>query len=303
MKPLLALTLFPGLIGTLLAGTPVEDLKSGVDKLAAASNYSWVTSVELPGMPFTPPATEGRTVKGVATRLSQEGMDGNTTVAILQGGKGVVQLADGWKSAEELPTFGPPPGGGGGGPRREGGPGGPGPGPGNGGPNGRPGDAGPSPGRGGPGGPGGPGGGRPGGPGGPGGFGAMMARLLLQAKTPTDELSGMIDKLKDLKSTKPGIYVGTLPEELVKPMLSFGPMPGGPQIKDAKGSAKFWVKEGVLTKYEIEAGGTMNMFGEEREMSRIMTVEIKDTGKTQIEIPVEAAKKLESAKPVAPATN
>ena len=274
MKTLLALTLFPGLIGTLLAGTPAEDLKSGVDKLAAAANYSWMTSVELPGMPFTPPATEGRTVKGGATRLSQEGMDGNTTVAILKDGKGVVQLADGWKSAEDLPTFGPPPGGGG--PRREGGPG---------------------PGRGGP---GGPGGGRPGGP---GGFGAMMARLLLQAKTPTEELSGMVAKLKDLKSTKPGIYVGTLPEELVKPMLSFGPMPGGPQIKDAKGSAKFWVKEGVLTKYEIEAGGTMNMFGEEREMSRIMTVEIKDAGKTQIEIPAEAAKKLESAKPVAPATN
>ncbi len=301
MKTLLTFSLVPGLIGTLLAGTPVEDLKSGVDKLAAASNYSWVTSVEMPGMPFTPPATEGRTVKGGATRLSQEGMDGNTTVAILKDGKGVVQLADGWKSAEELPSFGPPPGGGG--PRREGGPGGPGgpgPGPGNGGPNGRPGDAGQGPGRGGPGGPGGPGGGRPGGP---GGFGAMMARVLLQAKTPTEELSGMVGKLKDLKSTKPGIYVGTLPEELVKPMFSFGPMPGGPQIKDAKGSAKFWVKEGVLTKYEIEAGGTMNMFGEEREMSRIVTVEIKDTGKTQIEIPAEAAKKLESAKPATPATN
>ncbi len=131
----------------------------------------------------------------------------------------------------------------------------------------------------------------------------MMARFLLLTKTPTDELSGMVDKLKDLKSTKPGIYVGNLPEELVKPMLSFGPMPGGPQVKDAKGSAKFWIKDGVLAKYEIEAGGTMNMFGEEREMSRIMTVEIKDAGATQIEVPAEAAKKLESAKPLAPAAN
>jgi hypothetical protein len=318
MKSPFRYLLVAGTAGTLFAGTPAEDLKAGIQKLADSANYSWVSSIELPGMPFTPPSTMGKTVKGGATLLSQEGMDGNTTVAVLKDGKGVVQLQDGWKSAEELPTFGRPPGGGGGGPR-PGGPGNGGPGgPGNagpGGPGGGPGaqaNAGPGgPGRG-PGGPGGPGGGPGGpgrgpggpggGPGGPGGFAAMMARVMLQAKTPTAELADMVDKIKDLKSTKPGIFVGNLPEDVVKPMLSFGPGPGGgPQIKDAKGSAKFWVKDGVLSKYEIEAGGTMNMFGEEREMTRVVTIEIKDAGQTKIEIPAEAEKKLETAKPLEPA--
>lgn len=294
MKSILPLLVASGLTCTLslFAGTPAEDLKAGVQGLTSAANYSWVTSVELPGMPFTPPATEGKTIKGGATWLSQEGMDGNTTVAILKDGKGVVQLSDGWKTADELPAFGRPPGGPGGGGPRPGGQGGPG------GPGGPKADGGP----GGPGGPGAQGGGRPpGGPGGPGGggFGAMMARFLLMAKTPTDELAGLVDKVQNLKSTKPGIYVGTLPEDVVKPMLSFGPGPGGgPQVKDAKGSAKFWVKDGVISKYEIEAGGTMSMFGEEREMTRISTIEIKNAGKTQIEVPAEAAKKLESAKPL-----
>ena len=63
-----------------------------------------------------------------------------------------------------------------------------------------------------------------------------------------------------------------------------------------KGTAKFWVKEGLLSKYEnhiegkVPARGDGN--GREFDMNRTTTVEIKDVGTTKIEVPAEARKKL-----------
>jgi len=55
---------------------------------------------------------------------------------------------------------------------------------------------------------------------------------------------------------------------------------------------KFWVKDGVLSKYQYNVQGTMNIGGNDREINRTTTVEIKDVGTTKLTVPDEAKKKL-----------
>jgi hypothetical protein len=83
--------------------------------------------------------------------------------------------------------------------------------------------------------------------------------------------------------------------------LAFGGRRGGnaPEPKNAKGSVKFWVKDGLLAKYELKLQGTVNFNGEDRDVDRTTTVEIKDVGTTKVDVPEPAQKKLSSASPEA----
>jgi hypothetical protein len=78
-----------------------------------------------------------------------------------------------------------------------------------------------------------------------------------------------------------------------KKMQSFrGPDGQGPDVKEAKGSVKFWVKDGALNKYEFKLKGKMDFGGNEFPNDRTTTVEIKDVNSTKVEVPEEAKKKL-----------
>jgi hypothetical protein len=59
-------------------------------------------------------------------------------------------------------------------------------------------------------------------------------------------------------------------------------------VTDASGAVKFWLKDGLISKYEFKVKGTIN--GNARE--RTTTVEIKDVGTTKLEVPKGAKKKL-----------
>ena len=85
----------------------------------------------------------------------------------------------------------------------------------------------------------------------------------------------------------------TVPTRVVPP-LAFGGRRAGkaPEPKNAKGSVKFWIKDGALTKYELKLSGTVNFNGDDRDIERTTTVEIKDVGATKFEVPDDARKKL-----------
>src|SRR5437763_466118 len=68
----------------------------------------------------------------------------------------------------------------------------------------------------------------------------------------------------------------------------------GPEVTCAKGHAKFWVKDGMLNKYEYTVSGSVNFNGNDQEINRTTKVEISDVGSTKVNIPEEAKKKLES---------
>ena len=55
---------------------------------------------------------------------------------------------------------------------------------------------------------------------------------------------------------------------------------------------KFWIKDGLLTKYEFKVQGKVTIGGNDRDVDRTSTVEIKDVGSTKVDVPDEAKKKL-----------
>jgi hypothetical protein len=144
---------------------------------------------------------------------------------------------------------------------------------------------------------------RPAGGGGGGGAGgggggnntARFAGRLRNLKAPAVEAADIIGKTKDLTKAD-DVYTGDLTEDGAKSLLTMGRGRRGgqaPAVSDAKGSAKFWVKDGVLTKYQFKVSGTTkNRNGDDVDIDRTTTVEIKDVGTTTLTLPDEAKGKL-----------
>ena len=123
---------------------------------------------------------------------------------------------------------------------------------------------------------------------------AFLARALTNYKTPDALVTNLVDKAAELKKDGDAI-VGELTEDGAKSLLTMGRRPGGgagPEISNAKGSEKFWLKDGLLVKYELKVSGTVSFNGNDRDVDRTTTVEIKDVGTTKVEVPDEAKKKL-----------
>jgi hypothetical protein len=125
---------------------------------------------------------------------------------------------------------------------------------------------------------------------GPGRFLGMIVRAI---KPPAKEAAELASFAKELKK-EGDVYSSDLTEEGAKEMQRFGPRGGsnGPTVSEAKGSVKFWVKEGALTKYEFKLKGKIGFNGNEFPNDRTTTVEIKDVGTTKLEVPEEAKKKI-----------
>lgn len=122
---------------------------------------------------------------------------------------------------------------------------------------------------------------------------SFLARWVQNLKAPAAQAEDLAKAVGDLK--KDGdVYAGDFTEEGAKSQLRFGGRGGGdgPEISGAKGSVKFWVKDGMLSKYEIKVQGKVSFNGNEREVDRTTTVEIKDVGTTKVQVPAEAGSKL-----------
>jgi len=123
------------------------------------------------------------------------------------------------------------------------------------------------------------------------GAGRFLGALVRNLKTPAIQVADLATQTKDLKKDGDA-YAGDLTEEGAKNLLRFGRGTGGPTTSNAKGSVKFWLKDGALSKYEFKVKGTVSFDGNDREVDRTTTVEIKDVGSTKVEVPAEAKKKL-----------
>jgi hypothetical protein len=130
---------------------------------------------------------------------------------------------------------------------------------------------------------------------GDGGFNMVqfMARRIQNLKTPALEAADMVGKATDLTKTD-DVYAGALTEDGAKGLMSFGRRGGqAREIRNAKGTVKFWLKDGVLTKYQYRVQGTTkNRDGDDVDIDRTTTVDIKDVGTTKITVPEEAKGKL-----------
>ena len=123
------------------------------------------------------------------------------------------------------------------------------------------------------------------------GRGRFLGRMARNIKTPAVQAADLAAGAKDLK--KDGdIYSGDLTEDVAKAFLRFGRGGDGPTVSNAKGSVKFWLKDGALAKYEYKLKGTVSFDGNDRDVERTTTVEIKDVGSIKVNVPEEAKKKL-----------
>lgn len=124
--------------------------------------------------------------------------------------------------------------------------------------------------------------------------GRFLARMLQSFKAPAGQAQDIVATVKDLKESD-GAWKGDLTEDGAKQLLSFGGRRGGgagPEISSPKGWAKFWIKDGVLTKYEFNVQGEMSFNNNDIKMDRTTKTEIKAVGTTKIEVPEGAKKKL-----------
>jgi hypothetical protein len=87
---------------------------------------------------------------------------------------------------------------------------------------------------------------------------AAVVRFLRSYKAPGVESVALSGKVKDLKEAE-GVSSGELNEEATKGFLEFGTRrregQEPPKIENPKGSVKFWIKDGPLTKYELNVQG------------------------------------------------
>jgi hypothetical protein len=124
------------------------------------------------------------------------------------------------------------------------------------------------------------------------GRGRFMASMVRNVQTPAEQAADVAAGVTDFKQ-EGETYVGSLTEEAAKSLMRFRRGGGdGPTISDAKGSAKFWLKDGLLSKYEFKVSGKMEFNGNEMDLDRTTTVEIKDMGTTEVEVPEGAKAKL-----------
>ena len=124
----------------------------------------------------------------------------------------------------------------------------------------------------------------------------FMARMATTFRAPAAQATEAVDKVKELKKDGDA-YSADLTEEGAKDLLSFAGRRGGnnqgPQISNAKGNIKFWVKDGALSKMQYTVEGKMTFNGEDRDVNRTTTTEIKDVGTTKVEVPADAKSKLQ----------
>jgi hypothetical protein len=147
-----------------------------------------------------------------------------------------------------------------------------------------------------------------GGGGGGGGGGRGTGVMLRNLKAPTAQAEDILSKTTVIAKAGDA-YTGDLTEEGAKALLALGGGGrrgggggggggGAPAISNPKGSVKFWITDGVMTKYQFKVSGTRkNQDGDDVAIDRTVTVEIKDIGTTKIDVPDEAKSKLSSCEP------
>jgi len=125
--------------------------------------------------------------------------------------------------------------------------------------------------------------------------GRFVAMMMRNYRAPAAMAAELVTKLKEVKQSGEA-YEAELTEEGAKSLLSFRGRQGGqgqgPQVNDAKGTAKFWVKDGVVSKIEHHLTGSINFNGQDRDIDRTTTIEIKDVGSAKVAVPEEAKKKV-----------
>jgi hypothetical protein len=125
------------------------------------------------------------------------------------------------------------------------------------------------------------------------GPGRFYAAMLRNIQTPAAQALELAGDAKELRK-EGDAYRGELTEDGAKELLRFRRRADdGPEPRNAKGNVAFWVKDGVLSKVQYHVQGTVTGFdGNDIDVDRTTTIEIKEVGSTKMNVPEEGRKKL-----------
>ena len=124
------------------------------------------------------------------------------------------------------------------------------------------------------------------------GAGRFLTFIIRNFKAPVAQAEELASDAKELKKDGEA-FASDLTEEGAKKQFRWG------NVANPKGSVKFWLKEGLLTKLQFKLTGKVDFNGNEIDVDRDTTIEIKDVGTTKVELPEAAMKKLSPPAPPA----
>jgi len=121
-----------------------------------------------------------------------------------------------------------------------------------------------------------------------------FARRLKPFKDILESVDELVSKSKEITKAADGSYTSELTAEGAKEI--FGRLGRrAAEATESSGTAKYWVTDGALKKFESTVKGKFTAGEDKKEvnLSRTVSVEIKDVGSTKVNIPAEATSKLE----------
>lgn len=118
---------------------------------------------------------------------------------------------------------------------------------------------------------------------GSGGFAASMAR---DTQTPVAEANELVSTLTSLDE-EGDVLIGILPADAAAAHLTM--RRGNDSVRDATGTVRFSINDGLLTSYVLRVEGRLVDDGQTRKTWQQITVEVKDVGTAKLELPDGAA--------------
>jgi hypothetical protein len=122
----------------------------------------------------------------------------------------------------------------------------------------------------------------------------VLSSTIRGFKSPVLIAKQMAAKIKDLKPDEDALAGEVSGKDATDLLTALSSGRGRSQMANAKATVRFWIHDGVLSRYEVRATGTMTgRNGAETPFDQKFTVDFSDVGNTAVEVPDEVKKKLE----------
>ncbi len=125
----------------------------------------------------------------------------------------------------------------------------------------------------------------------------FLAASIEHFKTPAAQAKDVCDEIDEVQKSG-DVFKADLKPETIKKLLSFlrrravAANPAQIEVKDPRGTARFWVRDRVLAKMEVHLQGAVKFNSNERTIDRTTITTIKDVGSTKVVVPEESREKL-----------
>ncbi|HTF57591.1 MAG TPA: hypothetical protein VK661_10190 [Planctomycetota bacterium] len=122
----------------------------------------------------------------------------------------------------------------------------------------------------------------------------FFAGVLPYYPAPTEEVKTLLEGVRELKEGPDGGRVGELSEAAARTQVERTLKGGGrkdpPEIKEPRGTVRFWIQDGLILKYDIATQAKVTVNDVEIVLKRTLTVKVKDVNTTPVPVPEEASK-------------